>query len=129
MSRRPYKSELSKTAWWLKRPRYIRYMMREMSAAFIGIYVLVLIAGLFRLSQGEAAYKAFLAATEGPAGLTFAVIAMVFAIYHSYTRFQVTPKAMPLTFGGKRVPGVFIVATHWLGFVLVSAALWLLMGS
>ena len=129
MSRRPYIREPSKTAWWLKQPRYIRYVMREMSAAFIGIYVLVLIAGLFRLSQGEAAYGAFLAAAEGPVGVTFAVVAMVFAIYHTYTWFQVTPKAMPLTFGGKQVSGVFIVAAYWLGFVVVSAALWMLVGS
>jgi hypothetical protein len=36
---------------------------------------------------------------------------------------------MPLTFAGKPVPGVLIVAAHWLGFILVSAALWLLVGS
>jgi fumarate reductase subunit C len=128
MSRRPYIRELSKTGWWLKQPRYVRYMAREMSAAFIGVYVLVLIFGLFRLSQGEAAYAAFLAAAEGPAGLTFAVITLVVAIYHSYTWFQVTPKAMPLTFGGKRVPGTIIVAAHWFGFVVVSIAVWLLVG-
>lgn len=128
MSRRPYIREPSKTGWWLKHPRYIRYMMREMSAAFIGIYALVLIAGLFRLSQGEAVYGAFLAAVEGPVGVAFAVVAMIFAIYHTYTWFQVTPKAMPLTFAGKRVPGAIIIAAHWLGFVVVSAALWLLVG-
>jgi fumarate reductase subunit C len=54
---------------------------------------------------------------------------MVFAIYHTYTWFQVTPKAMPLAVGGKRVPGAFIVAAHWLGFVVVSVALWLVAGS
>jgi hypothetical protein len=27
--------------------------------------------------------------------------------------------------GGKRIPGAIIVAAHWLGFVVVSAALWL----
>ena len=129
MSRRPYKFEPSKTGWWLKQPRYVRYMMREMSAAFIGIYTLVLIAGLFRLSQGEGAYAEFLATAEGLVGLTFAVVAMVFAIYHTYSWFQVTPKAMPLMIGGKRIPGVFIVAAHWLGFVVVSVALWLLVGS
>ena len=128
MSRRPYIRDVSKTSWWLKQPRYIRYMMREMSAAFIGIYVLVLIAGLYRLSQGEAEYETFLADAKGPAGMTFAAIAMVFAIYHTYTWFQVTPKAMPLMFGGKRVPGVVIVAAHWLGFFIVGIALWLQVG-
>ncbi len=129
MSRRPYIREPSKTSWWLEQPRYIRYMMREISAVFIGIYVVVLIVGLFQLSRGEAAYEEFLATAEGPAGLTFAVFAMLFAIYHTYTWFQVTPKAMPLTLGGKRVAGAFIIAAHWFGFVLVSTALWLLAGS
>jgi fumarate reductase subunit C len=104
-------------------------MMREISALFIGIYALILIVGLFQLSRGQAAYEEFLTTAEGPAGLVFAVCAMLFAIYHTYSWFQVTPKAMPLTFGGKLVPGALIVAAHWFGFVLVSAALWLLAGS
>jgi len=104
-------------------------MMREISSAFIGFYVLALIVGLFRLSQGEAAYNEFLTAATGPAGLIFAVFALLFAIYNTYTWFQVTPKAMPLMLAGKPVPGTIIVAVHWLGFVVASAALWLLAGS
>lgn len=129
MSRRPYIREVSKTGWWLKQPRYIRYMMREITALFIGIYVLILMAGLFRLSQGKLAYEAFLADAEGLVGLAFAVVAFVFSVYHTYTWFQVTPKAMPLMLAGKRVPGAFIVAAHWLGFAVVSVALWLVVGN
>jgi fumarate reductase subunit C len=103
-------------------------MMREISALFIGIYVLVLIVGLFQLSRGEAAYEEFLATVEGPPGRVFAVLAMLFAIYHTYTWFQVTPKAMPLMLGGKRVPGAVIIAAHWFGFALVSTVTWLLVG-
>jgi fumarate reductase subunit C len=104
-------------------------MMREISAVFIGIYVVVLIVGLLQLSRGEAAYNEFLATAQGQAGLIFAVFAMLFAIYHTYTWFQVTPKAMPLMLGGRRIPGAFIIAAHWFGFILVSTALWLLVGS
>lgn len=129
MSRRPYIRVPSKTRWWLEQPRYVRYMMREISALFIGIYALALVAGLWQLSRGRAAYEGYLAAVAGPAGQVFSVLAMFFAIYHSYSWFQVTPKAMPLTFAGKPVPGAFIIAAHWIGFVLLSAALWLLVGS
>ena len=129
MSRRPYVREFSKTGWWLKQPRYVRYMAREMSALFIGSYVLILMAGLFALSRGEAAYETFLEKAEGSAGLIFAVIAMIFALYHTFTWFQVTPKAMPLMIGGKRISGSLIVAAHWFGFVVVSAALLLVAGS
>jgi len=128
VNRRPYKPELSKRTWWLKQPRYVRYMMREMSAFFIGVYVLILIVGLSQLAQGEAAYNAFLAIVTGPAEVAFAIVTLIFAIYHSYTWFQVTPKAMPLILGGKRIPGAIIIAAHWFGFAVVSASLWLLMG-
>ena len=128
MSRRPYKRELQKT-WWLRQPRYVRYMMREMSAFFIGVYVLILIIALSQLAQGEAAYNAFLAIATGPAETGFAFVTLIFAIYHSYTWFQVTPKAMPLMLGGKPVPGAFIIGAHWFGFAVLSVALWLLVGS
>ena len=127
MSRRPYERELPKT-WWLRQPRYVRYMMREMSAFFIGAYALVLIVGLSQLARGEAAYDAYLAFASGPLELAFAVVAMIFALYHTYTWFQVTPKAMPLMLGGKRIPGALIIAAHWFGFLVLSAALWLLVG-
>ncbi len=129
MSRRPYIREPSKTRWWLEQPRYIRYMMREISSLFIGLYALLLVIGLVQLSRGKTAYEEYLAAVEGPAGLLFAACAMFFAVYHSYTWFQVTPKAMPLMLGGKPLPGALIIAAHWFGFILVSAALWLLAGS
>ena len=129
MTRRPYKAEWSSRGWWLKQPRYIRYMLREFSAVFLGIYALVLIMGLFRLSQGKAAYEQFLTTVEGPTGIAFALVTMLFAIYHSYTWFKVTPKAMPLMLGRKRVPGSFIIAAHWLVFLLLSIAVWLLVSS
>ncbi len=128
MSRRPFVRELSKTGWWLAQPRYVRYMLREISALFIGLYTIVLVIGLLQLSRGEAAYENYLAVVQGPVGLAVAVVTMIFAIYHTYTWFQVTPKAMPLVVVGKRVPGALIVVAHWLGFFAVSAALWLLVG-
>lgn len=129
MSRRPYIREVSKTGWWLKQPRYIRYMARELTSLFIGIYVLILIAGLHRLSQGQAEYEMFLASAKGPVGLVFAIVALAFATYHSYTWFEVTPKAMPLMLGKKHLPGAIIVAAHWLGFFVASTLLWLIVES
>ena len=128
MSRRPYIRQQSRTGWWLRQPRYVRYMMREISALFIGAYALLLIVALFQLSQGEAAYETFLTVAEGPVGLIFAVITMFFAIYHTYTWFQVTPRALPLMFAGKRVAGAIIIAAHWITFAVASVAVCLLVG-
>ena len=127
MSRRPYIRPVDRATWWLRQPRYIRYMMREVSAVLIGAYVLLLIVGLLRLSQGEAEYERFLDGAWGNLGVAFSIVAMLFALYHTYSWFQVTPKAMPLSLAGKRVSGLAIVAAHWVGFAVVSAALLALM--
>jgi len=95
-------------------------MLREVSSAFIGAYVLMLIVGLLRLSQGRDAYETFLTAVLSPAGVAFSVITFVFAIYHSVTWFRVTPKAMPLRMAGKPVPPAVIVGAHWLGWLIAS---------
>ncbi len=120
MIRRPYIRPMSRYSWWLSQPRYVRYMLREVSAAFIGAYILMLIVGLLRLSQGPAVYESFLTAVLSPAGVAFSLIAFVFAVYHSVTWFGVTPKAMPLRVGGKGVPKAIIVGAHWLGWTVAS---------
>lgn len=126
MSRRPYMREASRAGWWLAHPRYVRYMLREISCIFIGAYALIVIMGLWRLSQGPTAFKTFLTNAHGTAGLVFSVLAMLFALYHTYTWFQVTPKAMPLVVAGKRVPAAAIVLGHWAGFVIAGTTVWLL---
>ncbi len=120
MTGRPYIRPVRRYSWWLSQPRYVRYMLREVSSAFIAAYMLMLIVGLLRLGQGPAAYESFLTAVLSPAGVAFSLITFVFAVYHSLTWFAVTPKAMPLRIGGKAVPAAIIVAAHWLGWAVAS---------
>lgn len=126
MSRRPYIRPVSSAGWWLRDGLYFRYMMRELSSLFIGAFTIFLILGLYRLSQGPAEFEAFTAQVLGPAGTAFALLTLIFAIYHTYTWFQVTPKAMPIVLAGKRIPGFVIVAAHWLVFAAVTAIVWTL---
>ena len=126
MSRKPYIRPVSDITWWLAQPRYIRYMAREVSCVFIGAYTGVIVIGLVRLSQGAAAWNAFLEALNSPVSIAFHLLAFAFALYHSTTWFNVTPKAMPLRLGDTRVPGGIIVGAHYAVWVLVSALIWYL---
>ena len=122
MDRRPYIREMPKL-WWLGQRRYTVYMIRELSCVFIGAYVLVILVGLFRLSQGPAAYAAFLDALQGPLAIAFHLLALVFALLHTVTWFGLTPKAMPLRLGENTVPGTVIVMAHYVVWIVVSAGL------
>ncbi len=123
MSRKPYLREVPKTRWFFRHPRYLRYMAREVTCIFIGAYTLLLVAGIERLSAGQAAYEAFLRALQGPAAVLFLIVALGFALYHTATWFNLTPKALPIQVGGEFLPDAAITGAHYLGWVLVSLAI------
>ena len=128
MSRRPYSRAVSTFSWWLAQRRYIRYMAREASCIFIGAYTAVIVVGLARLSEGAAAWSAFLKGLQAPASVAFHLFALAFALYHTTTWFNVTPKAMPVQFGEAQLPGGVIIGAHYAGWVLVSALILFLAG-
>jgi fumarate reductase subunit C len=127
MSRRPYIREI-KRSWWLQQPRYFRYMIRELTSLFIGLYCALLVVGLHRLVQGQSAWDGFVSALSSPLGVVFQLICLAFAIYHSTTWFAVTPKAMPLVVKGEPVAGRTIVAFHYGAWALISLVVLIAVG-
>jgi len=108
MSRKPYIRKLPKS-WWLKQGRYTSYMVRELTCVFLAAYTVLVLVGLYRLSQGPAPYDAFLQALRSPLGIAFHAAALVFALIHTVTWFGLAPKAMPLRIGEQAVPAGAIV--------------------
>lgn len=121
MSRRPYVQELPKTTWWLSHSRYKSHMAREATCLFIGIYTAVLIVGIKRLADGQAAYEGFLAALNSPLSILFHLLALAFTVFHTASWFNVAPKAMPpVQLGDQVLPGGVIIAAQYAGWVVVS---------
>ena len=111
--------------WWLKKSTYLRYMMRELSSLFIGAFSVMMVWGLYQLSQGEAVYTAWLNGLWSN-WLPLSVLMFVFAVYHSFTWFLVTPKAMPLKISGRRIPGSVIIVAHLMLWLFCSILIWML---
>jgi len=100
--RRPYIRSMD--GWWKRDPYFIRYMAREATAIFVAGYAIVLLFGLYRLSQGPAAYDGWLQALKSPLSLAFHLAALATFVYHTWSWFNIMPKTMPILFaGGKRV--------------------------
>jgi succinate dehydrogenase subunit C len=121
MSRKPYLREIT-SEWIFRHPRYLRYMAREFSCLFIGGWTLMLVWGLKKLAEGPAAWAAFLEYLESPASIVFHFVALGFALYHSVTWFNLTPKALPLQMGETFVPDGVIAGAHFAGWAVVSLA-------
>jgi fumarate reductase subunit C len=111
--------------WWLKKRFFLLYMIREGSAVFLSLYALVLLIGLSRLYQGEAAYNGWLSALTSGVSVLFSLLALLFVGYHSYTWFKVLPKTAPdLPIDPKRLTYGAFGATAVVSVLIFLILLW-----
>jgi fumarate reductase subunit C len=129
MSRMPYVRTIPRVRWFLRHPRYVRYMTREVTCLFIGAYTLLMVWGLRELAQGPEAWEAFLQWIRSPWSVAFHIVALVFSVYHSVTWFNLTPKALPVQRGEAFVPDGVISGAHYAGWALLSIAILFLAGA
>ncbi len=120
MSRKPFVRPVSKTGWWLKHPRYMRYMSREVTCIPIGAFALLMVCALERLSKGQAAYDAFIAAIQGPLSVLGLIVVLVFALHNATSWFNVTPKALPVQMGEEFLAGKYIIGAHYAVWIVAS---------
>jgi fumarate reductase subunit C len=119
--RKPYVRPIT-SEWIFRHPRYLRYMVREFSCLFIGGWTVLMVWGLNRLSEGPAAWAAFLELLASPASVAFHLLTLAFAAYHSVTWFNLTPKALPVQRGEEFVPDWVIAGAHYAGWAALSLA-------
>lgn len=129
MSRKPYVRPVSPTTWYFKHPRYMRYMSREVTCIFIGAFALLMVCLLERLSAGQAAYEHFLGSLQKPSVIIGLVLILAFAVHNATSWFNVTPKALPVQMGESFLPGKYIVAAHYVAWLVASSSVLILAGA
>ncbi len=116
--RRPYVRSMD--GWWRRNPYFVEYMIHEGTALFVAAYAAILLNGLLHLSQGEAAWNAWLAALKNPWYIGFHVLALIALTYHTYTWFKIMPRTMPpVVVGGQRLSAWAITGS---GLAVATAA-------
>lgn len=100
--------------WWLRRRSYFLFMLRELTAPFVGAYALFL---LVLAALGEEAFQAVLAS---PLSVIFHAAALPMALYHSVTWFNLTPKVLVLWRGEERVSPLVVAGAHYAAWIVVS---------
>ena len=119
---RPYVRPMR--GWWRRDPFFVRYMWREATALAVAAYALVLLTGVIRLAQGEAAFEAWLRALQGGPAIVLHLALLAAMVYHAVTWFQIMPKTMPALFvRGQRVAARTITRAGLAAAVLASLGL------
>ncbi len=107
--------------WWTRKLSYFVFVMRELSSLFIAWLVLYLLLLVRAVGRGEAAYADFLDWATSPWLVVLNVVAIAFLVLHTITWFSLTPQAMVLDVGGRRVPPAAIIGAQYVGLGIVSA--------
>jgi len=117
-------------SWWLKRRSYLVFMLRELSSVFVAGYVVLFLMMIHRLSQGPAQYEAFMASLRSPVAILFHFVALAFALLHTITWFNLTPKAMAVWRGEERLAPALMIVPNYVGWIVVSGVIaWIVLAA
>ena len=118
-------------AWWMERPGYMRFMIRELTSVVIGAYLVLLVftlgqAGGGDAGGGQAQLAAWLQVLAGPGWMVAHASALVAAVWHSVTWFGAVPQAMPIFLGEKRLsaPVAMIVMGYGPWLTVSAVVVW-----
>lgn len=109
--------------WWKKNPYFIEYMIHEGTAFFVAAYATILLVGLVRLGQGEAAWNGWLEALKSPLSIAVHLLLLLAILYHTYTWFKIMPRTLPpIMVGGKKLAPGAITGGGLLAAIVASLA-------
>ena len=114
------------STWWLKKQSYFLFMLRELSSLFIALFLVVYLVQIYQLTKGSEAYVAFAQRLSSPGWLVFHLVALLFALYHSFTWFQSTAVVLPVRLGERSLPRQVVTALHIGAWGVVSLVILIL---
>ena len=122
---KPYVRKMPAT-WWLRKRAYFWFMIRELTAVVMAAYCVVLLVMLYRLKQRDGSIDEFMASLQTGRSVGFHFIALVAAMFHTFTWFALVPKELVVRMGEEKLPPFVLIGAHWLAWAVVSALLvWL----
>jgi fumarate reductase subunit C len=139
--------------WWTKKWTYFLFMMRELSCVFVAWFVVFMTMLVYAVGRGEASYRRFLDWASSPVVVVVNVVALAFLVLHTVTWFALTPQAAVVRARGRqvvrtrmvhvggrilpaatvirvggRVPAAIVIASQYVGLVVVSSFIaWLVL--
>lgn len=124
---RPYIRSIPKT-WWLRQRSYLLFMIREFTSVFIGGYCVFVLIFMYKLDQGPEVYGGIIDCLSSPLSIVLHIVALIFAIYHSLTWFNLTPQVLVLRIGEEKIPTFLISGAGIVAWLLLSAvAAWIVL--
>ena len=115
---RVYRPQMPR-GWWLRQRHYFLYMVRELTALPLALWLLWLLYDIRRAAGGPNSFYA----SSSPAFVAFSVICLGFALYHSYTFLSLAGVIINIKVMGKPVPSRVIVLSQFAAWFVASVVI------
>ena len=117
------------TYWWLSQWSYTKFILRELSSVFVGYFIVITLLQVRALTLGASSYAELQDWLGNPLVILLNSVGFLFLLLHTVTWFNLTPRAIVLRLGGKRVPDILIIAPNYVAWLVISGVLaWIIVG-
>jgi len=110
--RKPYVREMQAN-WWQRSPFYRFYMLREGTSVPAVWFSILLLAGIFSLRNGAESWSGFVHFLQNPVVMLINLIALLAALLHTKTWFELAPKASIIIVKDKKIGPEPIITGFW----------------
>jgi len=116
------------TWWWLGRWQFLRFILRELSSVFVAWSVVIILLLIRATNHGPEAYAQFLEWLKNPLIIALNALSFLLIMFHTTTWFNLSPKALALRVGGRRIPDLLIAVPNYIAWLVVSTVIgWLVL--
>ncbi|WJM86876.1 fumarate reductase subunit FrdC [Dickeya chrysanthemi] len=108
--------------WWQKLGFYRFYMLREGTAVPAVWFSIVLLHGVFSLKAGPEGWSQFIGFLQNPLVLLLNIVALLAAVLHTKTWFDLAPKATIIIVKEEKMGPEPVVKALWAATVVITLA-------
>jgi len=109
--------------WWLEKRAYIVFVLRELTSVFVALVSVLTLLQVRAILEGPEAHAALMTRLGSPPVTALLLVALVALVFHSASWFNLAPRAMPVRFRGRRVPDVLVSGGNYAAWLVLSAAM------
>jgi fumarate reductase subunit C len=113
--------------WWTTKRNYRLFMLREISALFLAVFLLGYVFRLAALVDGEAAYYNYMEGVGGFWGILWNLAGLATLCYHAWSWFETAGIVAQVRIGGKPVAGDLIVKANLAAWAVISLILFFIL--
>jgi fumarate reductase subunit C len=95
-------------------------MMRELSAVFAALWVLLLLAQIPGMAGGPEAHSMWLGGVRSVGWVVFSLVSLLFVLYHAWTAFTSTDTLVFIRRGKQPISGRSLNAAMFLGWAVTT---------